>query len=157
MNIGKFEETAIIYPEFFSEYNCKFPKSKFFRTSGAKFSALKEINKSCVQRLELFKKKIDEARRILRKDVKQTVTINCGKHQERKQTSFRIVDRRLNEEFAKLSERQDRPLRNGSVDNVVKLNGTELRKLADKKVEFLLYCRTTLTVNCEVEYSANGT
>ena len=39
-----------------------------------------------------------------------------------------LIRKRLNDKLAKLSERQDRPLRNGSHNNVVTLDGVELPK-----------------------------
>ena len=41
---------------------------------------------------------------------------------------FELISKRLNNKLAKLSERQDRPLRNGSHNNDVSLNGVELPK-----------------------------
>ena len=39
-----------------------------------------------------------------------------------------LISKRLNDKLAKLSEKQDRPLRNGSYNNVVTLDGVELPK-----------------------------
>ena len=41
-----------------------------------------------------------------------------------------LISKRLNDKLAKLSERQDRPLRNGSHNNFVTLDGVELPNLS---------------------------
>ena len=40
----------------------------------------------------------------------------------------KLIDRRLNDKYAELSEREDRPLQNGSHDKVVTLDGVRTPK-----------------------------
>ena len=77
----------------------------------------------------LFEEKFGEDGDILRKEVK-TELFPSIVFSIRKEMIYHseLISCRLNHKLAKLSERQDRPVRNGSHNNVVTLDGVELPK-----------------------------
>ena len=80
--------------------------------------------------LKLFEKKHGEEKDILRKDLKKRCSpsiMYSVRMEMRNQSKF--FCNLFNDMLTKLSERQDRSLRNGSHNNVVTIDGVELPKL----------------------------
>ena len=77
----------------------------------------------------LFEEKLEENRDILRKEVKTELSPSVV-YSIRKEMRFhsKLISTRLKDKLAKLSERQDRPFRNGSLKDVVTLEGVELSR-----------------------------
>ena len=88
----------------------------------------KEINRA-EQSRRFFEEKLGEDRGILRKEVKKELlpSVVYSIRKEMRDHS-ELISKRLNDKFGKLTERQDRPLQNGSHNNVVTLDGVELPK-----------------------------
>ena len=108
------------------------PKSEIFSEQAVHSFQLKllkqEINRSERGR-KLFKEKLETDMSSFRENVKpeqMPSVVSCIKR-EMKNHSARVQNR-LNGKLDKLSERQDRPLRNGSHSNVVIMDGHELPK-----------------------------
>ena len=88
----------------------------------------KKINRA-EQSRRFFEEKLGEDRGILRKEMKKELlpSVAYSIRKEMRDQS-ELISKRLNDEFGKLTERQDRSLRNGSHNNVVTLEGVELPK-----------------------------
>ena len=77
----------------------------------------------------IVREKLGEDRGILRKEAKKELltSIVYSIRKEMRDLS-ELLSKRLNDKLAKLSERQDKPLRNGSHNNVVTLDDVEQPK-----------------------------
>ena len=89
----------------------------------------KEISR-VEQGRRLFEETLGQDRGILRKEVKKgQLPSNVNSIRKEMRDHSELISKRLNDKLAMLSERQDRPLRNGSHNNdVVTLDGVELPK-----------------------------
>ena len=121
----------ILFLIFFLKF--RIPKNKVFSEQAVHSFQLKLLRKeiSCPEQgSRQFGEKLGQDRDILRKEVKKellpSIVYSIGK--DMKDLSG-LISRRLNDKLAKLSKRQDRPLRNGSHNNVITLDGVELAKL----------------------------
>ena len=88
-----------------------------------------EINRAEKGR-KAFKEKLETDRSNFRQNVKPELmasVVSCIKREMRNHSA--MVQNRLNGKLDKLSEREDRPLRNGSHSNVVIMDGRELPKV----------------------------
>ena len=108
------------------------PKNEVFSDQAVHSFQLKLLGKEISrgeQGRRLFEEKLGEDRGILRKEAKKELipSIVYSIRKEMRDHSD-LISKRLNDKLAKLSERQDRPLRNGSHNNVVKLDDVELLK-----------------------------
>ena len=110
----------------------RIPKNEVFSDQAVHSFQLRLLRKE-ISRAEqvrrLFEKKLGEDWGILRKEVKKKLlpSIVYSIRKEMRDHS-ELFSKRLNDKLGKLSERQDRPLRNGSHNNVVTLDGVELQK-----------------------------
>ena len=110
----------------------RIPKNEVFSDQVVHSFQLKLLGKE-ISRTEqgrrLFEEKLGEDRGILRKEVKKellpSIVFSIRKDMR---DHFELFSKRLNDKLAKLSERQDRPLRNESHSIVVTLDGVELPK-----------------------------
>ena len=118
-----------IIPDFF---RFRIPKNEVFSDQAVHSFQLKHLRKE-ISRAEqccrLFETKLGEDRVILRKEVKKelipSIVYNIRKEMR---DHSELFSKRLNDKLAKISEKQDRPLLNGSHNNVVTLEGVELPK-----------------------------
>ena len=110
----------------------RIPKNEVFSDQAVHSFQLKLLRKE-ISRAEqgrrLFEEKLGEDRGILRKEVKKELLLSIvySIRKEMRDHS-ELIRKRLNDKLVKLSERQDRPLRNGSHNSVVTLDGVELPK-----------------------------
>ena len=111
----------------------RIPKNEVFSGQAVHSFQLKLLRKEishAEQGCRLFEEKFGDDRGIFRKKIEKkllpsivySIRIEMRDHSE-------LISKRLNDKLAKLSERQDKPLWNGSHYNVVTLDVVELPKL----------------------------
>ena len=99
------------------------------KSTGNSTTTTAQIHSQAQHRRRLFEEKLGENRDILRIELK-TELLPSVVYSIRKEMRYhpKQISRRLNDKLAKLSDRQDRSFRNGSLKDVVTLDGVELSR-----------------------------